>query len=633
MITMRRLSGYCLIVVSGLLLQSCSSAPSKAPVAKEPTVEQQVTTVPSSLSAPELVIAAKQAWLETGDMQKRDQLLILAAKQYQASSCNKSLIVLEQLMAQNSPALSNEAMLVYAECMLLTQTPSEGLFDHLVQLVNRAMPPELQSRNSAVLAQIAKQRGQTSQAIQWLSNVQRNTSILISQPHRQIWKLLPELSAQDLHDLAAANPQLAAYQQLYELVRNTEIADYERQQALRAWLTDHQSHPLSENLPEGITQFMQNELSNIRNIAVLLPLSGRLQAQGDAIKQGILAAYFGDIAQTDSELVRSQQPLVQFIDTGSDPNVLSDAQINPTYLNQFDLVIGPLLKEQINQVEAFKLTHPSKLYLNRVSEDPEHSSNHGLYYSLAPEDEGRQLARLMLARGIKTPVLVSNGSGVSKRMQQAFETYWYAHPTSSSKPLLNVEFDDNKSMRVGITSALDVLQSQKRIRQIARLTSEKVHNVTRNRRDIDAFVVFARPNEVELINPIIESSISLFSDKVLPVYASSYSYQHQLSKNSLRDLRNLVFIDIPWLMPSMRSSKLAQQVDQIWNQPSSAFLRLFAFGYDSYQFIGKVQQQLAFKGIEIVGLSGALSVNDNNQVMRRLHVATIQDESIQELND
>jgi outer membrane PBP1 activator LpoA protein len=252
-----------------------------------------------------------------------------------------------------------------------------------------------------------------------------------------------------------------------------------------------------------------------------------------------------------------------------------------------------------------------------------------VYFALAPEDEATQLANLMKKEGIRTPIIISNGSAVSRRMIEAFIAHWTAlNGLDEIKRPKVVTFSDNKGLRIGITAALDVLQSQKRISQMSNLTTETVHSVTRNRRDVDAFVVFALPQQVELLNPIIEASISLFTERTIPVFATSYSYQHQLNKNSIRDLRNLVFVDMPFLMPTQRDSQLASQVDNLWNNPPSTFLRLFAFGYDAFQFSEKMQQLAYFSHTDLNGLSGKLSVNDKRQVTRDLPSAVIENDSI-----
>ena len=81
-------------------------------------------------------------------------------------------------------------------------------------------------------------------------------------------------------------------------------------------------------------------------------------------------------------------------------------------------------------------------------------------------------------------------------------------------------------------------------------------------------------------------------------------------------------------MPAQRNSALAQQVDSLWNSPPSAFLRLFAFGYDAFQFSEQMQQLAYFSHTDLNGLSGKLSVNNKRQVTRGLPSAVIENDSI-----
>jgi outer membrane PBP1 activator LpoA protein len=210
-------------------------------------------------------------------------------------------------------------------------------------------------------------------------------------------------------------------------------------------------------------------------------------------------------------------------------------------------------------------------------------------------------------------------------MANAFLSQWDATKRDVNTPSPSaVRYSDNTSMRTGIRSALDVLQSERRITQLSNLIDEEVHSVTRNRRDVDAFVVFARPNEVELINPIIESSMSLFTAEQLPVFATSYSYNHKQNRNTLRDLRNLVFVDMPFLLPEGRRSPIANQADELFNEPSSTFLRLFSFGYDAMQLSNHALTMRLFEQIKSQGLSGKLSINRFGVVQRELDALSIQ---------
>lgn len=259
--------------------------------------------------------------------------------------------------------------------------------------------------------------------------------------------------------------------------------------------------------------------------------------------------------------------------------------------------------------------------LNQMQFEDAISTGLAASFSLAPEQEAQQVVALLRSRNIANPILIEDGSATSQRMKAAFVEAWDASsPVQQMKarPLQHIQYTDNKSMRIGITSALDVLQSENRIKQLSNLHADTVHSVTRNRRDVDAFVIFARPNDLELINPIIESSISLFTGEHIPVFATSYGYDHKQSKNSQRDLRNLIFVDMPWLLPSRRSEALSMTVDTLFNQPPSAFLRLFAFGHDAIAVVDNLAQLTTFEHLSVKGLTGNLSVNESQQLTREL---------------
>jgi outer membrane PBP1 activator LpoA protein len=176
-----------------------------------------------------------------------------------------------------------------------------------------------------------------------------------------------------------------------------------------------------------------------------------------------------------------------------------------------------------------------------------------------------------------------------------------------------------------------VQQSRDRISILERYLGQEMFSVTRNRKDIDAFVVFANAKQTELINPMIEASISTFSDDIQPVFASSRSYNHKLNKNSLRDLQNVIFIDMPWLLDETLNVELLTQYETVFGEASTAQKRLFAFGYDALNLIGKIQPLQKVQGLLLPGLTGSLAINDKNQVTRTLPRAKITTRQIERL--
>lgn len=621
---------FVILVGLGLLASCATNSPDLTSSKKS---EKETVQIPQEREQKDLIKVAQENWLQTGNIVSRNALLIEAAHEYsQNADCAKANIIIANIWSSLDEAQNKQhSQLLKAECAIQSISETPVALDLINSWLEQVNTQVLGSRKRIAQAYLHALAKDFQPAIETLLPVAQEQSILNESSAVALWNWFGNLNTQTRIHLATTINGLAEYQALYQLVESETLSDRERQQAILRWREEFVNHPLNNSFPTAISAFLEQELTETSKVSVLLPLSGRLQAQGDAIKQGIVAAYLKQLADIKQNNPAEQIPDITFYDTGSDSDtILESAQTNEIYA-QSDLIIGPLLKGQIQAVKDLNTLQVPSIFLNRADQSQAINS---LYFSLSPEDEAAQIARLMIDNGISTPVLISNNSAMARRMEESFKEAWSSYGALdkgqefAQRPYPSISFTNNKSMRIGITSALDVLQSQRRIAQMENIATETVYSVTRNRRDIDAFVVFARPDQIELINPIIEASISLFSDVSLPVFASSYSYQHQLAKNSIRDLRNMVFIDMPWLMPSQRDTELATQIDTIWNQPNSSFLRLFAFGYDSFQFAGKFQQLNFFKQNKLEGLTGTLQVNAARQVVRQLPLAQVTEDTI-----
>ncbi|WP_395341382.1 penicillin-binding protein activator [Ningiella sp. W23] len=556
-----------------------------------------------------------------------------------------------QSIANTSDVKASAIALTEARLLLLRRlsTLTRNTFDSSV--ISEGLIQRLNFINSVEKGLAGAHREALSLALQSLGDDDTR--------NKDSWEWLFEtfsrLSAPERREIinnAGANAQvLFSFNAMISTVENPDLSKSQRIEQLSNIVAETRIQ--DDYVPISIQEFLDQNMLTQEKIAVLLPLSGRLENQGEAIKQGILASYFTQLdrstkaSQRRGRFNNQQAPNISFIDTGSFQDL--PAQITAEALSEYSHIIGPLLKSHVEQIQSLTSksvarisreqmignplsnlapdvtspSYPAILYLNEVSE-PE-SGVEGIYFALSPEQEAQQLVEKMLRANIRHPVLIQDSSSVTQRMTDAFVKAWEVaqNGRAESAPSI-VEYTDNKAMRVGITSALNVLQSQQRINQLSNLVNEEVYSVTRNRRDVDAFVIFARPNEVELINPIIESSMSLFTDKQIPVYATSFSYNHKQNKNTLRDLRNLVFVDMPFVLPMGRESQLASEIDSLFNEPSSTFLRLFAFGYDAMSLSTDATRMRIFGQVESQGLSGTLKVNRNGLVLRELKVREIQ---------
>jgi outer membrane PBP1 activator LpoA protein len=570
------------------------------------------------------------------DLNTLESSLLTLAQNYQKQKdCLSSETVINTALqlpiSEQSQAI---ASIVRSECKLDSYLRQQDTFD-VQQLIkeNAALqkhyrfdnetPNQWQSRKALAEAFLSGINQDYVTALTSLLEHRTPLSPLMEFQHQVIFAWLSQLPVIERQTLVQRESDLLDYLELINIIENKTISDVKKQQKISQWMQSHPDAELAISPPLVLQKYLDIEIEEQQSIAVILPLSGRLAGQGDAIKQGILAGYYDQI---NSDETTQQATSLTFIDSGSEQ--LLNPAVNQEKLAQFNVIVGPLLKSHLSQVDALAKPTALRIFLNDV-DDVDVPSIDSLknYFALSPEQEAMELVAKMRAQNIRHPVLIHDNSSITNRMAEAFLLAWADTESQALTPSPSrVQYTDNTSMRAGITSALDVLQSQQRINQMTNLSTEKILSVTRNRRDVDAFVVFARPNEVELINPIIESSMSLFTGEQLPVFATSYSYNHKQNRNSLRDLRNLVFVDMPFVLPEGRESALARQADTLFNEPSSSFLRLFSFGYDAVQLSAQALSLRLFNHLSTSGLTGTISINKNGIVHRELSALRIQNQ-------
>jgi uncharacterized protein len=609
-----------LIILTSLsvTLLSCSTAVKKSPDKIESN-QVQVQVQEEKESTEFYLKKAQQSYQRNGDLNLRNQWLLRAAEALnQQQHCQQSIKFVQVIYPQLLDNMQQtQAKLILAECYLALPEPAFAEAQRL--LPQLATQVGYDQRISALEAQLLlHQQHYVEAAKAWLSS-----NLSAEQQSIKIWQALQNLSLAQLEQARLREPQLQAWIQLSLIVRRFGQQPQLLDVAVKEWQLRFKGSPLALTLPEEIVQAVNTEPLMAKNVAILLPLSGRLGPQGQALKEGILAAYF-DSQQTDSEIIIESPAQLSFFDSA-----LKTAEELNAMVADYDLIIGPLLKEQIAPLIPLLAADKTLLALNRVEQQ---EATTGLaesyFYALAPEDEAEQLAMHLKSRGFVQPVLVAADSEATKRMADAFIIKWQSlsDPYEYIAPAL-ANFNDSKSIGSSVANILDVAQSKNRIRQISNLTIGELHDVPRSRQDIDAIVVFANPEQTELLNPIIEASLSPFADPV-PVFASSRSYSLELSKNSLRDLRNLTFTDMPWMLPDNPWQELTAQSNVLWPQRRDNLLRLFAMGYDAYKLIPNLRHLHLLPHNNTPGLTGTLAVTAQGNVVRLLPWGKVNEDKV-----
>lgn len=633
----RVLAVFCIAI---LCFFSCTSNP---PRQTQKTLENpsKAITVETKDSAYYLT-QAKQSHAKTGDLYQRNAYLLQAADALQSEKqCAKSIKVIKVLL----PELQDNRHITYgnlilAECYLVL---SDEVFDEVEALLTN-LPGHygFQTRIAALKAQLNVSNKQWLQAAKAL----QETDIEEPKKTQTIWQWINKLDLHELEKARLSETTLQPWLQLAIIVKRFALQSNLFSQQIVNWQSRHLGHPLVTNLPEEIQLSLEQTPIEANRIAVLLPLSGRLANQGIAIKEGILAAYLENLSLAELQANSQNQRHGMVSQNNSDQaqhyreirffdSALKTAQELNELVSDFDVVLGPLVKEQITELTAVLPKDKILLALNRVDlktqmspiaklqsvQEPTSNAAEHYYFSLAPEDEAQQLAQYIQQQHLVRPIVFAADNSTTQRMAAAFIAKWLETP-NAIQPDLTI-FTDNKDMRDRVSEMLDVAQSEERIKQIELLADVEVFGVERNRRDIDAIVLFANPEQTALLNPIIEASLSPFARKSLSVFASSRSYSVDLNSNSLRDLRNLTFADMPWMLPEHSWQTLADQNKQLWPQRQDTLLRLFAMGFDAYNILPKLRLLKTLPQTVSQGLTGEINVDDQGVLHRRLPWAQV----------
>jgi outer membrane PBP1 activator LpoA protein len=609
-----------------LFLASCSQTPPTSVI-----VKPKVTTKPQEVvkDSHYYIEQAKLAFSQNKDINQRNaQLLIAAEKLQQEASIEASIGLLNTLI----PRIAVRSQLSQAYLMLAENYQAlndEHLVKHLNTILPKISTQDVDPSRLAWLAYLLQAKQEN-----WLSAAQQllKTDLDNREKANRIWQAISNLDSKKLERARSNEEQLLPYIQLAIITQKYALSAAEFSQQLSNWQQQNQGHPLQQQLPKSLVDAQQTDSIHATNIAVLLPLTGRLASQGKLLKEGILTAYLEDSSkQVTNNGLRSNQPAakntIRFFDSANK----NSEQLN-ALLTDYNVIIGPLSKDKIQGLTQLLAADKILLALNRIDESPalggqqrsaiENDAYEHFYFSLAPEDEAKQLAQHIYNLELQQPIIFADDNTITKRMATAFSQQWQ-QLTRHSAPRLTV-FQSNKDMRKSVAEMLDVEQSKNRIKLIERLADVDVISHERNRRDIDSVVLFANPQQTSLLNPIIEASLSSFAEVSLQVFATSRSYRQNQTISSLRDLRHLTFSDMPWLLPEHDWPALASRVEELWPQRKDSSARLFAMGYDAYSFIPQLRHLKMLPQITSQGLTGQISVGPNGTIRRQLPWAKVE---------
>jgi outer membrane PBP1 activator LpoA protein len=403
----------------------------------------------------------------------------------------------------------------------------------------------------------------------------------------------------------AKDPVLAGWLQIGYLAYTNRSSLSNLTNNLEEWQLQNPQHPATGKLLDDVLASMGALSSYPNRVALLLPISGKQQALGEAIRDGFLAAHF---ALGDD----THRPDIFVYDTAR--NGAANAYQQAT-LNGAGFIVGPLLKDEIAEIAEIS-DGTTILALNYAPAEQKMPA--GFYqFALAPEDEARAAADRASDKGMHNAVALVPDNNWGKRVLEAFREQLEKRGGKLLAAQLYPTNTPDFSQSIREILLLD--ESYARRDRLAANIGKTLEFEPRRRQDVDLIFLGANTAAAKLLNPQLRFHYA----GELPTFATSAIYQPGSTNNS--DLNGILFPDIPWLLDPNQSVKESQlALENYWGVGAKTRSRFYAMGYDAYYLVGMLNGRSDRSRFTVNGTTGLLFMDDNGQLHRKLRWARME---------
>jgi len=420
--------------------------------------------------------------------------------------------------------------------------------------------------------------------------------------HQAIWEALSLLPATSLHQISNAplNDDFLGWVELAKIAKRGQVDWQFLQDGITLWREQYPKHPAVDTFIRELGRKQIELIEQPKHIAILLPLSGKYAQVAAAIRDGIMSSYY-------QHPDKSFQPKISFIDTGENQSAILNYYKKASDEGA-DFIIGPFLKSAVDILTQAPILEVPTLTLNYASSQTELSPNL-FQFGLLPEDEARQSAEMAFRQG-RTHAAVLVPEGVwGERLGNAFQLRF--EELGGTVVSAQTYTPNKNDFKRPIQNMLNINQSYSRYRAIQNVMRTKMKFTPYRRQDVDMIFMAATPKDARQLKPQFKFHYA----GEIPVYATSHAFTGQLNKQADRDIDDLNFLDMPWILNPPNKAKLS--LIKYWPE-QQGYTRLFALGVDAYNlipFLGRLQGKTYER---FSGQTGNLFLDPFNRIHREL---------------
>jgi uncharacterized protein len=600
-----KLAGAALIAA---LLASACTAPVTQP-GREPT-DRRLVTQAEKLSRDGDHRGAAQAYEQAAAQapgELRDRMLLRAAREYlRADQIEQASALLKQVSTTLPGADFALRAAVAAEINLQQQHPEKALaeLDRIPQPVPREDASELLALRARALFAMNRPAAGITTALERERSLNGQDEVRANQ--RLIWQGLQQSAAgnADFSAPPGSNATVTGWLDLGRAALTAARNPFTANNDLAAWRGRYPTHPANSLLNEDVLPNLGVGLAYPPQIGLILPLSGRQQGAGVAVRDGFLAALL--------QQEQAQRPMV---------NVYDSAEMGATtayrraIADGAQFVVGPLTKDDVTAIASSGETSVLTLALNQTA-DESNVPSLMFQFALDPEDEARQVAQRVAADGRMRGLLLLPNNEWGQRVFKAFDT----ELKTLGGTIAAMRFYDPAARDYSqpITQLLLIDESRARSNTLSATIGTRLEFEPRRRGDAQFVFVGAQPVQGRSLRPALRFHLA----EDLPVYATSDIFEPAAEANS--DLEGVIFPDMPWVIsPDAVSTQLRTALSKHWPVRARGRGRLYAFGFDAYRLVPLLKAGKFGNEHAVPGMTGLLSVDSKGRVHRELDWAQV----------
>ena len=367
--------------------------------------------------------------------------------------------------------------------------------------------------------------------------------------------------------------------------------------ALDNWRRAYPQHPANASVLVAAQTQITVATEFPDQIALLLPLSGRAESTGTAVRDGFIASYL--------EQDPAKRPRLKIYDVAAEPIA---AVYNRAIADGAGFIVGPLTKEDVAAIAPLSAGKTPVLALNFLSDTVSPARNF-YQFSLLPEDEARVVARRLASDGRLNGVAIVASGEYGNRVLAAFT-------------------DELKRQGGNLLDAARYDPSQPDfsdiIKQVLQVRTERIPGQTKvdrntpstHRSDANFVFISGSAAAARLIMPQLRFNYA--GD--VPVYSTPDGFDPDATANS--DIDGMIFPDMPWMVSSDAvTAQIRDGVRGAWPTKTARRDRLYAFGFDAYRLLPTLQAKVPAG--DIAGVTGQLHIDEHNRIRRELSWAQI----------